>query len=156
MRRTLGFLMLFSVICTHAVAAEPESIKLYPVTYPRAKDCTFQLKGTKSSKVGHFAQIGDCYSPDASGRPVELKDCTAVSVININKNQMVLRQISYGGLESALYKNNDYTVEIKFIERDCEKNSCKNFLHDGVLTVKRGGLKQSFDIQGSCAYDDEG
>jgi len=160
MRKIPLILVLFSVSCTHAAADESNTLKLYPLTYPLTesgdKDCTFQLKGTKGSKIEHFAQIGVCYSHDANGRPADLKDCTAVSVININKNKMILRQISYGGPESALYKNDDYVVEIKVKERDCEKVSCKNFIYDGVLTVKKGSLQQTFDMQGSCDFGDEG
>jgi len=153
MRKILVILALFSISCTHAIADESNTLKLYPLSKSGLKshagDCTYQLKGTKSPKIKHFVQGGIC--------PIGSKDCYGVSVINIDNNQMILRRIADGEWdEPALYKNDDYVVEIKFKERDCKKVSCKSFIYDGVLTVKKGSLQQTFDMQGSCDFGDEG
>jgi len=158
MHKTLAILALFSVCFTHVVAAESGALKLYPLSESGVRgNCTFQLKGTKNPKIAHFTQIGVCVGYDAKGLPIDLKDCTAVSHININNNEMVLRNISQGGgFESALYKNDDYVVEMKFKDRDCEKVSCEPFIYDGVLTVKKGSLQRVFDVQGSCDFGEDG
>ena len=152
MHKTLVILALFSVGFTHAATFDSDTLRLYPIKESGDKDCTFQLKGIKNPEIVHFVQAGVCYSHDAKGRPADLKDCTAVSIININNKQITLRNISYGGYESSLYKNDDYVVEMRFDERDCEKVSCRPFLYEGVLTVKKGSLQQAFEMQGSCHF----
>lgn len=159
MRKTLVVLALLSVGCTHAARLEAEALKLYPLTkVDTSGACTFQLKGTKSPNIMHFVQIGVCLPYDEKGLPADLKDCSARSVININNNQMVLRNMLQDGeLYSALYKNDDYVAEIKSKERDCDnkKVSCAPFYLDAVLTVKKGSQQQTFDMQGSCEFGDE-
>ena len=156
MHKVLVILALFSVGCAHAVAdGKSDAPRLYPLTKLAPKmgrGCTFQLKGAKSPEINHLVQIGYCYSHDEKGTPVDVKKCTAVSVININNKQRVLRQISYGGPESARYKDDDYVVEMKFTERDCDnkKVSCTPFYLDGVLTVKKGSMQETFEVQGNC------
>jgi len=154
--KTLVILALFSVGCAHAVADEKtEALRLYPLTKlapEMGRGCTFQLKDARSPEINHLVQIGYCYSHDAKGAPVDVKECTAVSAININNKQRILRQVSYGGPESARYEGDDYVVEMKFTERDCDnkKVSCTPFYLDGVLTVKKGSMQKTFEVQGNC------
>jgi len=157
MHKTFIILALFSMGFTHAAAGEESgALRLYPLTGSAMEgNCDFQLKGTNSPKIRHFSQSGICFAYDAKGLPVDVKDCTAVSQININNSQIVLRNISQGaGYESARYKNDDYAVEIEHEERDClnKKVSCSPFYLDAVLTVKKGSLQQAFEMQGSCHF----
>jgi len=153
MHKSLVILMLLSVGCAHATAAESDALRLYPLTTKERGECFFQLKGTKDPKTKHFIQRGVCvsYSKDI---PLDVGDCTAISVININKNQIILHQKSLGIYSPTLYKNNDYVVEMEFKERDCdnEKISCTPFYLDAVLTVKKGSQEQSFDMLGECIH----
>ncbi|MCL2020554.1 MAG: hypothetical protein FWG81_00220 [Betaproteobacteria bacterium] len=148
----LIILALFSVVCTNAAAVEPDALGLYPLTESgipsQAGDCAYQLKGTKSPKHEHFVQTAIC----PKRRFFNASDCVPVSIININNNQIVLRNISTNIINnegSSLYKNDEYVVEIR-VKEDCTKVSCDLFYLDAALTVKRGSLQQIFEMQGNC------
>jgi hypothetical protein len=115
-------------------------------------DCTFQLQSMKDPEIEHFIQIGTCYPYDLKGRPTGLEKCKAVSIIRINGNQMTLRDISF---DRSLYKNDDYVVKVKKTDRDCREVLCTQFTSDAVLTVKKGSLQETFNMQGNCYSPEE-
>jgi hypothetical protein len=150
LHKTLLILTLLSVACTHAVADESGTLMLYPLKEPTEElDCNFQLKGTKDKKIKHFIQRGSCYTHDLKGNPISIEDCTAVSIIKINSNQLTLRNISY---DKTLYKNDDYVVEVELTDLDRDEVTTWPFVTEAVLTVKKGSLQKTFNLHGWCDF----
>ena len=152
LRKSLVILALFLVSHAHAFAAESSTLKLYPLKTSSGA-CNYQLKGTKNPKTIHFAQGAGCFYRDRESLLRDVKNCASRSYININKNEMALRQ---NLIEDWIYwvdDHDNYIVDLgELKERDCEKVSCEPFYMEAVLTVKRGSLQRTFEMRGGCEH----